>query len=103
MATVQVNLCTTNARIQQQPVADDVIVAGEAITSSGVSQATTITAGTLMGQDEFWVVTASGGPIWVTFAAVPVAAAGVSWLVPDGVTLWLRATPGNKAAVVDAA
>lgn len=102
MATVQINLCTTNARMQQQPVADDVPVGSELITSSGASQPTAITAGTLPGADEFWAVTSAGGPVWVTFAAAPVALAGTTWLVPDGGTLWLRATPGFKAAVIDA-
>lgn len=101
MATVRINLCTTNARIQQQPVVDDVPVSGETITSSGASQATTIAAGSLPGQDEFWCVTAVGGAVWAKFAAAPVAAAGDTWLCPDGVPTWFRATPGNKVAVID--
>lgn len=103
MATVQINLCTTTARMQKQPAVDDVVVAGETIASSGASQATTITASQQGAADEFWVVTALGGPVWVTFAAEPVAAPGTTWLVGDGKTFWLRATAGNKAAVINAA
>lgn len=102
MATVRINLCTTNARMQQQPVVDDTPVAGQTITSSASSQATTITATTPSGADEFWGVTSVGGNVWVTFAAVPVAAVGTTWLCPDGETVWFRATPGYKAAVIDA-
>lgn len=101
MATVQVILCTTTARLQQQPIADDVVVTSETITSSGTSQATTIAATSAVGNDTFWAVTALGGSVWVTFDDTPVADTGVTWLVADGQTLWLRATPGNKAAAID--
>lgn len=102
MATVQINLCRSNARIQQQPVVDDVPADSETITSSGTSQASTLAASTDRGNDQFWCILAAGGAVWVTFAADPTAAVGTTWLVPDGQPLWLRATPGNKVAVIDA-
>lgn len=102
MATVSINLCTSTSRLQQQPVANDVVVNGVAITSSGASQATSFAATTDASQDEYWCVTSKGGAVWVTFAAAPVAVAGTTWLVPDGGTLWLRATPGYKCAIIDA-
>lgn len=102
MATVAISLCVSNARVQQQPVVDDVPVAtNAAITSSGTSQASSITASQQGGADVFWCVTSVGGAVWVTFAAAPVAASGTTFLVADGATLWVRATPGNKCAVID--
>jgi hypothetical protein len=102
LATVQIILCTTTARLQHQPVADDAVVSSETITSSGSSQATTIAATSLSGNDVFWSVTTSGADVWVTFGTTPTAAAGTTWLLVDGQTLWVRATAGYKCAVINA-
>lgn len=102
MATVQINLITSTARIQQQPVPDSDPVGGDAFTSSGSSQQGMTVATADPGADTYWSVTSSGGTVWVTFGTNPTAAAGTSWLVPDGQTFWFRAVPGEKAAVIDA-
>lgn len=102
MATVQINLSSSTARIQQQPVADSHPIGGDTITSSGSSQQGTTVAASNPGYDIYWSVTSSGGSVWVTFGSNPTAAPGTSWLIPDGQTFWLRAVPGDIAAVIDA-
>lgn len=101
MATVSINLCTTTARMQQQPVVDDVPVDSEVLTSSGASQQGTVVAATQTA-DIFWAVASVGGAIWVKFGTNPTVSAGDGFLVGDGQTIWLRATPGNKPAIIDA-
>lgn len=70
----------------------------ETITSSASSQA----GNEVAIVDEYWSVTSSGGAVWVTFAASPTAAAGTTWLIPDGGSLDVQATAGDKCAVIDA-
>lgn len=66
------------------------------ITSSGASQASSITA----ADSEYWVIGTTGN-IWVTFAAAPVAAAGTKYLLTAGVHFF-EAIVGDKCAVIDA-
>jgi len=102
MATVQINLVSSTARIQQQPVADSSPIDGDTFTSSGSSQQGQAIASSNPGYDTYWAVTSAGGNVWVTFGPNPTAAPGTSWLVPDGQTFWFRAVPGDIAAVIDA-
>ena len=71
----------------------------EVITTSAVSQATTIRA----GNDDTCVVTAIYGAVWVKIAATPVAAAGADWLIPEGTSREFgHVPPGSKVAVINA-
>jgi hypothetical protein len=69
------------------------------MTSSGTSQATTITA---TDKRQFWSVTATGGDIRVLFATAPVVTAATGWKVLDGQTREFGAEVGQKAAIIDA-
>ena len=97
MATVQI---TFGAAVDGvAPVAAMQPAAAETITSSGTSQATTIT--TRRGQ--ICSVTASGGNVWVTAAGTPTASAGTTHLVPDGATRDFGfLEDGWRIAVIDA-
>lgn len=73
--------------------------ASEDFTSSGTSQATTITA----LANEVASITSSGGAIWAKAGQSPTAAAGDNHLVADGETKsigGLRA--GDTIAIIDA-
>ena len=78
MAIAQVNMC--RAMDGDAPVIAAVPRASEALTTSGTSAATTITAeiGDVVN------VRAVGGGIWVTAGAAPTAAEGTHWFIPDG-------------------
>lgn len=70
----------------------------QTITSSGTSQASTITA--LTG--EVGAVTASGGDVWVNVGESPTAASGSGYLVPAGSRLELYPmVQGHAIAVRD--
>lgn len=70
----------------------------EVITSSASNQ---VSAGAA-GVGEVCVVTASGGNVYVAFAAAPVATSGKRRLVLDGQTRTFQVQALHKAAVVDA-
>lgn len=73
--------------------------AKQLVTSSGTSQATTITA----QANEVCEITASGGPVWVAFGAAPTAAAGSDHLILDGQSRQFgMLIPGEKVAIIDA-
>ena len=102
MATV--NIVRTNVENiavngGSMPVANSLVKNTETITSSGISQASTDVA--VAPQTEFWIITVSGGPVWVHFAAAPVAVVGTEWLILDGQTREFSCTAGDKVAVID--
>lgn len=70
----------------------------ETITSSGTSQATTITASV----NEIAHITASGGAVFINYGAAPTAASGSGDLIPDGGSLQIGGlASGDKVAVID--
>lgn len=73
--------------------------ASEVISSSGSNQAS---SGTATVSDEVIEVAVSGGAIWVTIAAAPVAVAGTTYLLPDGTTRHFACGFGDKVGVIDA-
>jgi hypothetical protein len=91
----------TNAAL---PIPLSVPMESEAISTSGTSQATTAAVpGTNRFSDHVWIVSVSGGNVWVKFGATPTAAAGNDWLIQSGETREFGATVGGeKAAVIDA-
>src|SRR5687768_2018490 len=97
MATVSIVLAQ---RAQESvPVLRTEVYASESKTSgAGSSQSTAVAP----SNDYYWVVTSSGGAIWVRFGANPTAAAGDDWLIPDGGTREWEAVAGDKCAIVDA-
>lgn len=96
MATVQVNFGT--AMGAGAPAFPPAVNAGQAITSSGTSQATTITA----RSGDYAHVTAVGGAIMVEISNNPTAASGVTWIVADGETkLFGPLKDGDKVAIID--
>lgn len=69
------------------------------ITSSGTSQATTIAA----AGGDYAAIVSAGGPVWVAIGQAPTAAAGTTFLVPDGGALDVGPLKdGDKVAVIDA-
>lgn len=72
--------------------------ASEAITSSGTSQRTSAAAGV----SNVVSITSVGGAIWAAVGKSPTAAAGTAHLIPDGGTIDLACSYGDKVAVIDA-
>lgn len=73
-----------------------------AITTSGASQQSSNSVAAA-DANEYWIVSVSGGDVWVKFAASPVAAAGDDWLINDGQTREFKALAGDKMAVINVA
>lgn len=72
----------------------------QTITSSGTSQASTITGKT----GEIADITASGNSVWIRVGANPTAATGTGDLVPDGGRVQIGfLQDGDKVAVIDVA
>lgn len=87
------------------PVAKSQPVAAESITTSGASAAGTafVSGASPRKWSDIWVVTASGGNVWVKFGASPTAAAGDDWLVVDGTTREFGVSvDGENVAVINA-
>lgn len=83
------------------PVADANAAASAAVTSSGTSQSPSVTTPS-DGKQYYWIITASGGNVWVTFGSNPTAVAGTTYLIVDGTTRDFAASAGQKCAVIDA-
>jgi hypothetical protein len=75
--------------------------AAEVITTSGTSQQSSNSV-PAADDNEYWIITVSGGDLWVKFGADPTAAAGDEWLVTDGQTREWKALSGDKVAVINA-
>lgn len=108
MAKVHIVVSRTNARADTGstlPIPDAVPVQTATITSAAASAVVaTVPAG---GAALAWHVTASGGPVWLAFGPVdgaePIAQEGSGWLLMDGETRSLGASPlGQRLAIVDA-
>lgn len=100
MATVHIVNARTflNSINGPHPVPSSSPVVKQTITSSGSSQATSISA-----SDGYWVVTASGGNVWIKAGSSPTAEAGNDWLILDGQTRDFAVSgPLEKLAVIDA-
>lgn len=103
MAKAHCVIAQASTRAITGSVAKSVPVSKETITTSGTSQATTIATPAANGDAYVWQVTASGGNIWVKFAASPTASAGNDWLILDGQTREFGASvAAEKVAVIDA-
>lgn len=105
MATLSIVIAQTyNDRTgYKDPVPSATIVgAATPITTSGTSQLADITSES-GPYGAFWVLTVTGGNVWVKFGTNPVAAAGSDWLILDGQTREF-AIDGElqKIAVIDA-
>lgn len=94
MATVSVVFGRSNSDL---PVMSEARIS-EAITTSGSNTAST-NAATV--NDDVVEVAVSGGAVWVTIAAAPVAAAGTTYLLPDGTTRHFAVGSGDKVGVID--
>lgn len=107
MATVAVALTSVSNKASSglnavMPTPDAAATGSAALTSSAASQQVTTVVCPADGRQHYWLVTASGGDVWVTFGANPTAVAGTTWLVVDGTTRDWAATAGQMAAVIDA-
>jgi len=105
MATVNIVLTTSKTRVtsgsNSVPIPASVAKAGQNITSSGTSQQSTIT-GAAAGKD-MWVITATGGNVYLDFGADPTAAAGDKYLVvADQTREFGVSVNSEKVAVIDA-
>lgn len=89
---------------QSVPVAKSVPYLAESITSGASSAQGSTAIGPAKGwQGLFWIITNSGGNVWVKFGANPTAAAGDDHLIPDGAVDVAYAVSGatEKIAVKD--
>lgn len=102
MAVVNIVLTTSNRRIQQQTVSDDVLQGQQDIVPSASSQTSTLIAGSLNGQDEFWEITTDTTNIRVLFGpnATVTVTASTGREIIAGQTRWFRATPGYSPAII---
>lgn len=102
MAVVNIVLTTSNRRIQQQTVSDDIILAQQDIVPSASSQVSTIVAGQVAGQDEFWEITTDTSNIRVLFSlgGVTAVTANTGREILANNTRWFRATPGYQPAII---
>lgn len=107
MATVAVTLTrvSNNARSglnAVMPSPDAASYASASVTSSGTSQQAAVTSPD-DAKGMFWIITASGNDVWVTFGTNPTAAAGTSYLVVSGTTRDFAASANQKCAIIDKA
>lgn len=102
MAIVNIVLTTTNARVQQQTVTDDVIISQQDIGPTASSQTSTVIASPNGNQDQFWEITASGANVRVAFGpnATITVTATTGRMIIDGQTRWFRASGGYSPAVI---
>lgn len=104
MATLSVVVAQTYNPMTgyRNPVPSATALASTSVTTSGTSQQADITSsGASYGA--FWVLTASGGDVWVKFGSDPTAAAGDEWLIVDGQTRDFAIDAySQKVAVIDA-
>ncbi|WP_353645757.1 hypothetical protein [Mesorhizobium sp. WSM2239] len=99
----KLNIVRTSAPQQSHgvgavPVARDKFLSAETLTTSAASQ---VNAEAIVSPDEFWMITASGGNVWLAFDVAPVAAVDTGLLLLDGSSVTLAGTPGHKLAVID--
>lgn len=104
MATFSATLTGVNngaASSGTMPVARSVPDAtATAITTSGSSQQASITASFPLRQ--YWVLTVSGGDVWVSFGSNPTAAASSGYFMAAGQTREFSVTgPSEKVAVIN--
>ena len=103
MATLSVVLATGNTVSRwgdTLPVPLSVPKGAQALTTSGSSAQSSIT--TSASLSDIWILTASGGNIWVKFGTNPTAAVGGDWLILNGQTREIGVTvDGEKLAAID--
>jgi hypothetical protein len=109
MATVHITVSTVRNKSQAgqpMPVPRSVPEAADTMTSSAVSQQSTIVAnpeGENHSSSRYWCVTALGN-VWINFGTNPTAAAESGWLVLAGVPTFFSVSAKNeKIAIKDAA
>ena len=100
MAITNVTLGPVTARANTgstMPVEASRPRANQKFVPSGTNQASSITA----NEGDFWHVT-TDTPVWLKFAAAPVAADGDAHYLPAGASRSFSATAGDKIAVIAA-
>jgi hypothetical protein len=106
MATLSVVIAQTfnPKRGYKDPVPAATPFAAEEITTSETSQQSGVyNAGVYGSYGSYWVLTVTGGNVWVKFGSDPTAAAGDQWLILDGQTREFAVdAEGQKLAVIDA-
>jgi hypothetical protein len=106
MATLSVVIAQTfnPKRGYRDPVPSAVPFATEVITTTDTSQQSDIyNTGVYGAYGSYWIVTASGGDVWVKFGSDPTASEGNDWLILDGQTREFAVdADGQKLAVIDA-
>ena len=110
MATVSICLCKTQNTFPDgspMPVVSSVPLVDETQANPTSSQQSTGSVPTFTNRDTrhglVWEIAASGGAIWVAFGSNPTAAAGTSFMVPDGAVRHFGAgDSGEKVAVINA-
>lgn len=82
------------------PVASSIPDASEVLNTTSTSAQASATAANLQ---QYWVVTAVDGNVWVNFGTNPTASAGTAWLIASGSTREFSVTVvGEKIAGIDA-
>jgi hypothetical protein len=97
MATLNVVLARADG-----PVPNSKVVGAQSITTTGSSQQSSVVSGANHNASQFWILTATGGNVWVKFGTNPTAAAGSDWLILDGQTREFKSAAGEKVAVINA-
>lgn len=104
MATLSIVVAQTyNPRVgYKDPVPSSTPLAKDVLTTSGTSQQSAIVADP-GAFGAFWVLTVTGGNVWVKFGEDPTAAAESDWLILDGQTREFSIDALlQKIAVIDA-
>jgi hypothetical protein len=82
------------------PVASSIPDTAELLNTTGTSAQASATAANLQ---QYWIVTAVDGNIWINFGTNPTAASGSGWLIASGSTREFSVTVvGEKIAGIDA-
>jgi len=82
------------------PVASSITDASELLNTTTTSAQSVMTATRL---NQYWIVTAIDGNVWINFGTNPTAVAGSGWLVVNGTTREFSVTGlPEKLAAIDA-
>ena len=92
------NICFTSVRVIGGEPIEDISAQNENITSSGTSQATTLTA----GNGDFIMVVETDTDVWVTAGDSPTAVVGTGRLCQAGTARYFSVQQGWSAAVINA-
>ncbi len=93
--------CSIVIGLVNKSVPNAIPTSAETITTTGSSQESSNSV-PAADANEYWIISATGGDMWVKFGATPVtAAAGDDWLINDGQTREFKALASQVCAVIN--